>query len=197
MKPTALRNERAGEHEHAGETAGWIVRTGDRDVAAGASPMEAADRARRIGHDDGHLRPATADGLDSLDLPPLASRPGRRPGGGLCRPRRPRKPLRGYPVRAGDSAVSELMPGGIESGARSKSRQLDTARHPDRPRRYRSLVAGQSPQLARRRRAGGIEPRPGDAAGSLAGSPVVRSDAGRRCARSGRGEGLREDEDKA
>ena len=32
-----------------GETAGWIVRTGDRDVAAGASPMEAAERARRIG----------------------------------------------------------------------------------------------------------------------------------------------------
>ena len=59
----------AGE---AGETAGWIVRTGDRDVAAGAAPMEAADRARRIGHDDGHLRPATAAELDSLDLPPSA-----------------------------------------------------------------------------------------------------------------------------
>ena len=55
-----------------GETAGWIVRTGDRDVAAGASPMEAAERARRIGFGAGVVRPATADELDSLDLPPSA-----------------------------------------------------------------------------------------------------------------------------
>ena len=55
-----------------GETAGWIVRTGDRDVTAGASPMEAAERARRIGFDGGVVRPATADELDSLDLPPSA-----------------------------------------------------------------------------------------------------------------------------
>ena len=56
----------------AGETAGWIVRTGDRDVAAGAAPMEAADRARRIGFGGGVVRPATAAELDSLDLPPSA-----------------------------------------------------------------------------------------------------------------------------
>lgn len=59
--------------DDAGETAGWIVRTGDRDVAAGSAPMEAAERARRIGFGDGgHLRPATAAELDSLDLPPSA-----------------------------------------------------------------------------------------------------------------------------
>ena len=30
-------------------TTGWIVRVEDRVVAAGAAPMEAAERARRIG----------------------------------------------------------------------------------------------------------------------------------------------------
>lgn len=34
--------------------------------------MEAAERARRIGSDGGVVRPATADELDSLDLPPSA-----------------------------------------------------------------------------------------------------------------------------
>ena len=56
----------------AGETAGWIVRVDGRAVAAGAAPAEAADRARSIGHGRGVVRPATADELDTLNLPPSA-----------------------------------------------------------------------------------------------------------------------------
>lgn len=41
-------------------------------MAAGASPAEAADRARAIGHDGGVVRPATAAELDRLNLPPSA-----------------------------------------------------------------------------------------------------------------------------
>ena len=55
-----------------GETAGWIVRVDGRAVAAGASRMEAAERARRIGFGRAVVRPATAEELDSLDLPPSA-----------------------------------------------------------------------------------------------------------------------------
>ena len=56
------------------ETAGWIVRSriDDRDVAAGPSLGEAMRTARAIGADRGHVRPATAAELDSLDLPPTA-----------------------------------------------------------------------------------------------------------------------------
>ena len=55
-----------------GGEAGWIVRVDGRAVAAGASRMEAAERARRIGFGRAVVRPATAEELDSLDLPPSA-----------------------------------------------------------------------------------------------------------------------------